>query len=431
MTSDLTILGAGIAGLSAAYFAEKEGMSSIVYEASRSVGGLLDNFEINGFRFDNAVHLSFAQEPEVREVFDQAGYSTLPAEPRCFDNGIWLKHPAQNNLYPLPVDDRVELLSGFVNRPEIIVETYEDWLLHQYGEAISVRYPLRYTKKYWTVEARELGVNWVGNRMRRAEFKEVLRGSMTGETPNTYYTSVMRYPKKGGFKSFIEPLYKDANIQLEKKVSGLDVGRKLIEFSDGSECSYENLISSLPLPMLVRYMNNAPKNVKSAAESLYATSIDLVSVGFSSDIINDLWFYIYDEDILAARAYSPSVKSKNNVPKNKSSLQFEIYSSRNTGKPKTKEELIENTLYAIEKLKIATRKDVLFTHHKKIKFGNVVFDKGMEDRREIVREYLASKDIKSIGRFGEWDYLWSNQSMMSGKKAVDDIIKGQRYKQGS
>src|SRR6266568_7956560 len=183
----LTILGAGIAGISAGYHAKQNDVKAVVYEAASRPGGLVDNFTINGFRFDNAIHLSFATESEVREVFDRTDYVIHPAVSWCRDGDVWLKHPVQNNIFPLPVDEKVDLISGLIDRKEGPILNYEDWLLHQYGKAISNRWPLPYTKKYWTLQAKEMGIDWIGNRMRRADVREILQGAFTAETPNHYY----------------------------------------------------------------------------------------------------------------------------------------------------------------------------------------------------------------------------------------------------
>ncbi len=50
--------------------------------------------------------------------------------------------------------------------------------------------------------------------------------------------------------------------------------------------------------------------------------------------------------------------------------------------------------------------------------SNTIFDNGMEQQREIVRAYLREVGIQSCGRFGEWDYFWSNQSLLSGYAAL-------------
>jgi len=414
---DVMIIGAGIAGLGAALRAREVHREAVIFEAKERAGGLLDNFELNGFRFDNAVHLSFASEPEVRKIFDQTDYYTHPSDALNFEEKRWLKHPVQNNLYPLPVEQKVELIKSFLRRTESESSDYESWLRHQYGDAISERFPIRYTLKYWGTPASNLSTTWIGNRMRRAELDEILLGAFTDETPNTYYTKEMRYPKTGGFRAFIEPLIALTTIEYNNQASKIDLENKIVTFKDGKKVQYTTLISSIPLPVLVSITNNISEKVKKAAESLVATSIDLISVGFNKKIIKDLWFYIYDDDILASRAYSPSVKSPENAPKGCSSLQFEIY-SRGTESKYSKEQLIENVLYALDKMNIATKEDICIIHHKHLTYGNVVFDKGMEKCRDVVRNYFSSKGVKTIGRFGEWDYLWSNQSLLSGYNAI-------------
>ncbi|WP_353191459.1 FAD-dependent oxidoreductase [Pandoraea pnomenusa] len=414
----IAILGGGIAGLGAALRAKELGLAATVFEAGASAGGLLDNFVIDGFRFDNAVHLSFATEPEVRRIFDRTPYFTHPADSQCFDNGVWLKHPVQNNLFPLPAQRKVDLIKSFLDRPEAIdPANYEQWLLSQYGEGIARAYPIAYTYKYWDTPPDQLSVNWIGNRMRRAELDEILFGAFTAETPNTYYTKEMRYPKEGGYKAFIAPLIDEAEIELNARAVKVDPIAKEIEFLGGVTVSYDRLVSTLPLPELVRMMSDVPLEVSTAAAKLEATSIDLISVGFKVPLDLDLWFYIYDEDIYASRAYSPSVKSPANAPAGCSSLQFEVY-QRGRDPRYSAQELKDNVCQAIQTMGIAKQEDILFLHHKRLPWGNVIFDIGMEDNRQIVRDHLDALQVASCGRFGEWDYLWSNQSFLSGYRAI-------------
>ena len=163
-----------------------------------------------------------------------------------------------------------------------------------------------------------------------------------------------------------------------------------------------------------------PDAVRAAAASLYATEIDLVSVGIRRAAVSpSLWFYIYDPDILAARVYSPSWKSPANAPDGHSSLQFEIYSSRVSPQTRSVAELTENCLAAMVEMGLATRDEVVLVHHKRLPYGNVVFDTGMEARRDLVRDWVGAQGIVLAGRFAEWDYLWSNQCFMSGRRAAE------------
>lgn len=414
------ILGGGIAGLAAAYGARLKDRPAVVYEARKRAGGLLDNIEINGFCFDTAVHLSFATESEVREVFDKAAYLTHAPVSINWDGGYWLKHPAQTNMHPLPSEEKVELIAGLYTAESGEINSYRDWLVQQYGTAIAERWPLKYTRKYWTVDADRLGTAWVGQRMRKADIKEVLRGAFETETPNQYYVKEMRYPEKGGYKAFIQDLIASADIHYDRKAVSIDTQKRSVRFQDGTEETYGKLVSTMPLPQLVSIMKDVPDDIADAARSLYATQMDLISVGFNTpDAAPALWFYIYDEDILAARAYSPNRKSPQNVPEGCSALQFEIYWSRERPRNVSVEEMIENTRQAILKMGLAKPEDILFLHHTHAPYANVVFDLGMEARRDSVKAWVESQGIYLAGRFGEWDYLWSNQSMMSGLNAYN------------
>lgn len=422
-SKNIVILGAGISGVSAAYHAQQLGMTAVVYEAAPRAGGLLDNFTIDGFRFDNAIHLSFATEPEVREIFDRTPYFAHPAVSWCWDESVWLKHPVQNNMFHLPVDERVELIAGLVERPNQEIATYRDWLIYQYGEAIALRWPLPYTEKYWTVSAEDLGVSWIGNRVRRANIREVLYGAFTSETPNHYYATEMRYPKSGGYRAFIEPMITQVDIRCDYRATDIYLAKKQIRFANGELESFDKLINTIPLPVLINIIDEVPDDVRNAAAALFATSVDLISVAFrKADVQPHLWFYIYDKDILAARAYCPSIKSPDNTPAGCSSLQFEIYSSSRKPQIHSPEEMKANTMMGLKKMGLIEGEDeVIFMHHKQLPWGNVVFDLGMEDRRDFVLKWLEQAGIVAAGRFGEWAYHWSNQAFMSGLKAANQV----------
>lgn len=412
------IIGGGIAGLGAALKLREKKEEYVLFEKNETSGGLLDNFLINNFRFDKAVHLSFASEEKVREIFDQTPYITHPSDSFCFDNGLWMKHPIQNNLFKLEPKEKSRLIESYVDRPNNDgIYDYRSWLVHQYGDAISEKYPIRYTRKYWCMEPENLSIGWIGNRMRRSKLSEVLFGAFTENTPNDYYTSEMRYPVKGGYKGFIEPLINETTIKNKYQLIKIDLEKKLLYFSNSEIIEYKNLISSIPLPDLIGCLDDVPREVIAASKNLIATSMDLISVGFKRNVMKNLWFYIYDDDIYASRAYSPSIKSPDNCPEGCSSIQFEVYSLGGESKY-SNEELFYNTSYALKKLNIGSESDILFMDRKNVKYANVVFYKGMEADRKIVLDYLNSKSIKTCGRFGEWDYLWSNQSLLSGYNSI-------------
>lgn len=417
------ILGAGISGISASYHLNQKDIDNIIFEKDDDWGGLCGNFEIDGFRFDKAIHLSFTQDNHVKELFSKScEYITHKPLAYNYYKGRWLKHPAQNNLEPLSLNEKIEIISDFVENPnkKENVENYEEWLKAQYGNYFSEHFPIPYTRKYWTLEAKDLSTTWVGNRMYQPNIKEVLKGAFEEETPNTYYASEMRYPIKGGYKSFLNYMRKDCDIRVNKKVIQIDVLEKVIYFEDGTNQKYDELISSIPLPEYSKLIKTIPDDIKNACENLKYTSVALVSIGINkSNIPKHLWFYIYDEDILASRCYSPSIKSSDNVPEGCSSFQFEIYFSKDKPLSLSNDELINHIIDKSEKMNVLKREDIVIKDCRVLEYGNVIFYHNMENDRKIVLDFLEKNNIKTIGRFGKWEYLWSDQSLMSGANIND------------
>ena len=421
---DIVILGSGISSLSAGYYLKQAGYLPVILEKDNTYGGLCGNFFIDGFEFDRFVHFSFTTDEHVSKIFALSSPKILKHTPNPYNiyKRLWIKHPAQNNLYPLSQDEKDKVINDFKNRPEVAlndIHNYEDWLRVQYGDYFAEKFPMVYTRKYWMSEARELETKWIGNRLYQPSIDEVIAGSKTSETPVTYYAKEMRYPEKGGYKSFLNELIKDQDVRYDSCVVEIDTKSKIVTTKKGEIYSYDNLISSLPLTELVRIVKDIPIEIQCAASKLKCTSGYLVSIGLKTKNIPPyLWWYIYDEDILAARVYSPSLKSPNNAPDGCSSLQMEVYCNENQY---SKSELYNRSVEKLIKMNIIKKEDILFVDIRFERYANVIFDNNIYISRDIVRNYFTSIGINTIGRFGEWEYFWSDQSFLSGKKCSEVI----------
>lgn len=416
--NNIVVLGSGIAGISASYHLNKKGFSSIIFEQDSDWGGLCSYFTIDGFRFDRFVHLSFANDDYIKNIFAN---STLLKEyspdPYSYYKDTWLKHPSQNNLEPLGTEEKIKIITDFIKKPECIngsIENYEQWLRCQYGNYFAENFPFVYTRKYWGIEPKEMETKWLGQRMYVPTFQELLKGAFEKQDRNFYYVPTMSYPQKGGFRSILDSTRKNLEIELNKKAISINTKDKVILFSDGSHVRYTELISSIPLPELVKALESVPEDILCASKKLRHTSGYQVSLGFNKpDIAKCLWFYIYDENILPARVYSPNLKSLDNVPKGCSSLQAEIFFECNSVRIDS-EFVLNKTISNLIQMKLFKEEDIIIKDVRFEKYANIIFDQGIYKNRELVLNYLKTQGIQAIGRFGKWDYLWSHQAYADG-----------------
>ena len=420
----VVILGGGIAGLSAAYFLKTQNIDAVIYEKNDTTGGLCRSFNIEGYDFDYGAHCTFAKDETVRAILeDGVEYAITEKAPYNYCDGLWIKHPVQNNLRVLPSEEKIAILEDFVHKPAYAkADNYHQWLLHAYGKYFTEKYPAAYTRKYWTVEPEQLETKWIGTRMYAPTVSEVLRGAFDKETPNVQYSKGNRYPKSGGYQTFLNNLYRNAFVINGKETVKIDTNEQTVFFKDGTSTKYKYLITTIPLPEIETLFEDLSKKELEAIKKLSYTSLALVSIGLKklkSDYAAT--FYIYDEEIYPSRVYSPSLISQN--MQNKNTLQAEIYFSKYKELTMPLEKLKEQTINQLCKIGVIELKDIEISDIRYEKYANVIFTPEIYDNRKILQKYLKKKGIKWAGRFTEWDYLWSDQSILSGKKAAEQIVK--------
>ena len=414
---DTLVVGAGISGLGALHTLYRKPIVAKGLEKSDTYGGLCSSFSVNGFRFDRFIHLSFSNIDEVNVLFSEVegGINRHSPNPSNLYKGRWIKHPSQNNLYVLDDEEKKTIIDDFKKRPDastVKVKNYEEWLRVQFGDYFAEHFPMVYTRKYWMKEAKDLRTEWVGNRIYQPSIEEVIAGSKSEDTRITYYAKEMRYPKTGGYQHFLSKLAEESNIAYKAEVQHIDTIKREVTTIDGEVYPYRRLISSLPLPEIVKMLDDVPEEVMTAVSKLETTSGYHVSIALKTKNIPPyLWWYIYDEDNIASRVYSPSMKSEGNAPEGCSSLQMEVYCKENEY---NEQELLDRTVGKLVNQGIIKQDDILFTHIGFEKYANVIFTEPIYYARKTVRDYLSSVGIDTIGRFGEWDYLWSDQSLVSG-----------------
>ena len=420
----VAVLGAGLAGLAAAQKLRELDLSVDVYDKNRYIGGHAASHKLGDFTFDDGPHVSFTKRPDVKARLAESingEYFEHHSRILNYWKGHWGRHPAQCNLYGLPSDVIENTILDFVEaqQHQSEIKNYAEWCYQSLGRTFSEEFTFRYTRKYWTTEASTMSVDWVKERMYPPSLRDVIRGAVSQHAEDHHYLSSFRYPKEGGFGSYLNTVDSDAELHLGQEVIGIDMKRNRLEFADGKEGIFERLVSSLPLPELVKMIKNVPAEVRDAAERLRCSSLVLVSVGVERDegFPDAHWIYFYDEDIIFSRAHSPHLLSPNNVPKGCGSIQVEVYHSDT--RPLPTSDVLNKTMEDFYRCGILLKEDsVLVAHEQPVQYANVIFDLEREKNLGVVLSYMDKMGILLCGRYGEWEYHWTDDSIVSGWDAA-------------
>ncbi len=434
----IVILGSGIAGLGAAHHLHANGLRATMYDKNAYAGGHTATFvHDSGYIFDDGPHISFSKDPDFRDLIAAnvgGAYETLNAYVDNYYHGAWVKHPAQANLHNLPAELKARCLLDFVeaSKKELVAKpaNYLEWLISAFGETFATHFPAVYGKKYHTVEAEKMSTVWMGPRLYRPSLEEVINGAFFEETPDVHYISNFRYPTEGGFISYLKPFMEKADLLLEHKVVAINPAAKTVRFANGQTASYDQLVSSIPLPDLIPMVKGAPEKVREAAATLCATTCVTVNVGLARDDFTPAtWTYIYDEDIVFTRLSFPHKMSPRTCPPGCGSIQAECYySSKYRPLDVAPEALIQPVIDDLVKIGLIRKdEEIRHTDARLITHANVIFDHDREWALPIVHDWLQSVGITYVGRYGEWGYQWTDESFKSGVRGARQVLEKAAY----
>lgn len=432
MNPKIAILGSGIAGLGAAYRLHSEGVTPVIYEKNDYYGGNTASFCFDGnLVFDVGPHISFTKDPRIQDLLAESvgqKYETIQISLNNYWRGYWPQHPVQVHLHGLPQDVIVKVISDFVEerqKPEKLSSNYAEWLVSSFGRTFAELFPMKYTRKYHVTAAENMSTDWLGPRIYRPTLEEVLHGALSPSAPHNHYITHFRYPSSGGFVSYLQNFVPLGNLKFNHRLVSLDPHARRLRFANGIVAQYEALISSLPLPDLVRMIEGAPANVLASAVQLACSTCVLVNLGVSREDLSPAHMtYFYDEDICFTRLCFPHMLSPQNAPPGTGTIQAEVYFSDKykplNGPPDNWIEPVITDLHRCDILKEDDR--VLFRRAMVIPYANVIFDLERAAALKVVHGYLDELGIAYCGRYGDWAYMWTDESFKSGERAAEQAL---------
>jgi protoporphyrinogen oxidase len=178
------------------------------------------------------------------------------------------------------------------------------------------------------------------------------------------------------------------------------------------------VISTVPLPTLVRLTTDAPAEVREAAGRLLCTSVRCINFGVRRPEIGPgHWAYFYDEEIPFFRISFPSKFAPSNAPAGCSSVSCEIAYSRR--KPLSEEGLMRRVEEALIRTGVLdTTDEIVVRDEMDIPYAYVIFDFQRQPALDVIHPWMESVGIYPCGRFGEWGYHWSFEAIESGRRAA-------------
>ncbi|MGH9895222.1 MAG: protoporphyrinogen/coproporphyrinogen oxidase, partial [bacterium] len=273
-----------------------------------------------------------------------------------------------------------------------------------------------------------LGTDWIGKRVYAPSLEDVVRGAITPNSQGAFhYLTRVRYPAHGGFQAFMGSLVHPESIETEKRVTRVDPWERSLRFADGSEVGYESLISTMPLPELVRAIDptRVPTDVRLAAGALLCTSLALVDIAVERpDLSPYQWFYSYDEHVSFSRVTFPHALSAANAPPGRGSIQAEVYHSPHRALPCSLETLPGRVVSELAGLGVLRSADeVLWAQCRSVPCANVVFDHQRAVALQTVVPWIEAQGIALAGRYGEWGYHWTDDAVRSGWAAAQRVLR--------
>jgi len=469
------VIGAGPTGLSAAYHL---GENSLLLEAGSTVGGWCRSITLNGFTFDHAGHIMFSNDPYVHELYDLLLGDNVHWQDReawIYSHDVYTRYPFQGALYGLPPDILKECIVGAIEarfgalresspnlRPapntsrgepkaESITDccadgiaestaplvpfekssrisrtepqNFEEFIYRVWGAGVAKHFAIPYNRKLWAVPLTEMETSWLGGRVPLPDLEEMIDGALRPSKKPVGPNARFGYPLDGGFQALMDgflPLLR-GDLRLNARVTEVIPSKRRVVLADGSRYDYDQLISTAPLPELVRMMgSDVPKAVRDAAAKLRHVSVRCVNLGVArTDVTDKHWIY-YPGDTVFHRIFVQGNASPLCNPPGGFGLTCEITYSPLKPLPCSGEELIDLCIADCIRVGLLSEDDrILARNQVDMPYAYVVYDHGRAQNFKVIDDWCTRHDIILAGRYSEWQYYNSDHAFLAGRKAAE------------
>jgi len=427
----ICIFGGGLAGLSTAYHLRDK--NYFLLEKENKVGGLCSSKKVNDYTFDYAPHILFTNDDHVRNlILNLLGKNLVEKERRAYiyTNGVFVKYPFEANLRSLPKEIIEECINGVIKIEKIEPKNFRDWIYTTFGKGIAKYYMEPYNKKIWKFNLSKMTLEWIGSRVPSPSVEDMRKGAFGKQEKEFGSNANFLYPKYGGIGALPEsflPHIKKVSLDSEVTEIKFNDDEIVVVYKKNEEMKKINcnrVASSLPLPDLIKMISDVPDDVTKATKNLIFNSLICLNLGVKGPKISDKhWIYFPEKEFIFHRVSFPMNLSKFTTPEKKSSMLVEITYRKD--KELDIDEIKEDSIRGLKDAKILRENNKIeVCDICRFKYAYVIYDFNHKKNVNKIHSFLREKNIIPIGRFGEWEYMNMDKSILSGKKAAMKLDEG-------
>ncbi|HLA11532.1 MAG TPA: NAD(P)/FAD-dependent oxidoreductase [Pyrinomonadaceae bacterium] len=447
----VVVIGAGPAGLTAAYELSKAGVRSVLLEKDRVVGGLSRTVNYKGYHFDIGGHRFFTKVKAVdemwRQVLSDGQFLRRNRLSRIYYNKKFFYYPlrASNALLGLGIWNSALIFLSYLRAqvfPEKPEDTFEQWISNRFGKRLYRIFFKTYTEKVWGIPCDQIMAEWAAQRIKGLSLLAAVKSALIqkqqskGDVIKTLIDA-FDYPELGPgmmwetVKAIVED--RGSEIQLDagvEKISWKEGGVRAVEVTcEGKRKTIEgtHFISTMPVRELIqKFEPPAPEEVLRAAEALnYRDFLTVALIINKRELFPDNWIYIHDAEVKVGRIQNFKNWSPSMVPDpEKTCLGLEYFCFEGDGLwTMSDSDLIELGKKELGLLGLVNPADVVDGSVVRMPKAYPVYDGTYAESLRVVREFLDNvPNLQLVGRNGMHKYNNQDHSMLTAMLAVKNIL---------
>ena len=448
MDKSVVIIGAGPAGLTAAYELSKHGVPALVLEADSTVGGIARTVNYKGYLFDIGGHRFFTKWDEVNQIWTEIlgdKFLLRPRLSRIYYRKKFFSYPLEvkNALFGLGLIESVRIAASYLRaqlRPIPREENLEQWVCNRFGRRLYEIFFKTYTEKVWGVPCTSISAEWAAQRIRGLSLVAAVRNALLPRKKSTAKTLMTRfhYPVRGPgqmWETLTERLTQArTRVLTERRVVRIGYNKGAVTHvitrgANGEESfTGTDVISSMPIRELINALDPPPtEEVCRAANSLRYRDFLTVSLIINrKDVVPDNWIYIHEAGVRVGRIQNFKNWSQAMVPDaGKTCLGMEYFVFENDDLWSSPDgDLLGLARREVVKLGLAQPDEIQDGTVVRMPKAYPMYDPGWDGQLRLIRDYLGSNltNLQLVGRNGLHKYNNQDHSMVTALCAARNIL---------